>query len=315
MAVKTRPAVPVVKGTASADEIAAALKVAGGVIIRNAVSQEALDQIELDIRPGLENDTAWNGSFFPAQTRRTTAALQKSPTYAREICMHPLFQGVSSRFLTEKQWYWSGTEKQWTVSRPQLSNTIVFSIGPGAAAQPLHRDDSIHQRVTKFAEVYPSGREGTRRDSSIGFFVAGKKATKANGATRFIPGSHLWDHNNPPNEDLCEYAEMERGDAFMMLASCFHGGSANTTADEERLIFSTFMTKGYLRQEENMYLSVDLDVMRKYPVDIQKVAGYSLSEPFLGWVDSTDPRKLLDPNIPDNTDMWTGVEEPADDWA
>lgn len=46
MTVKTRPAVPVVNGTASADEIAAALKVAGGVIIRNAVSQEALDQIE-----------------------------------------------------------------------------------------------------------------------------------------------------------------------------------------------------------------------------------------------------------------------------
>lgn len=40
---------------------------------------------------------------------------------------------------------------------------------------------------------------------------------------------------NPQREDLCEYAEMGRGDAFMMLAWCFHGGSANT-ADEERLI-------------------------------------------------------------------------------
>ncbi|KAJ5705875.1 hypothetical protein N7536_001564 [Penicillium majusculum] len=314
MTVEPKLSVPVVKATASVDEIVAALKLAGGVIIRNAVGQATLDQIEVDVRPGLEQDTAWSGSFFPSQTRRTCAALQKSPTYAHEIVMHPLFQGASNRMLTEKQWFWSGNEKQWTVSRPQLSNTIVFSIGPGASAQPLHRDDSIHQRYAHFAEVYPSGREGNQRDSSIGFFVAGKKATKANGATRFIPGSHLWDQNAPPNEDLCEFAEMERGDAFMMLASCFHGGSANNTTDEERLIFSTFMTKGYLRQEENMYLSVDMDVMRKYPVDIQKIAGYSLSEPFLGWVDSTDPRKLLDPNIPDNTDMWTGAKEPADPW-
>jgi ectoine hydroxylase-related dioxygenase (phytanoyl-CoA dioxygenase family) len=72
------------------------------------------------------------------------------------------------------------------------------------------------------------------------------------------------------------------------------------------------MTKRYLRQEANVNLSVDMDVMKKYPVDIQKVAGYSLSEPFLGWVDSTDPRKLLDPTILDYTDMWTGAEEPDD---
>ncbi|OGE54749.1 hypothetical protein PENARI_c005G01845 [Penicillium arizonense] len=204
------------------------------------------------------------------------------------------------------------SRKQWAVSRPQLSKTIVFSIGPGATAQPLHRDDSIHQRVPKAVDVYSEGREGLLRDSSIGFFVAGKKATKANSATRFIPGSHLWDHDAPPNEDLCDFAEMKRGDAFLMMASCFHGGSANTTADEKRLIFSTFMTKGYLRQEENIYLAVDLDVMKKYPVEIQKVAGYSLSEPFLGWVDSADPRKLLDKEMPTNTDMWTGIEEPKE---
>ncbi|KAJ5623674.1 hypothetical protein N7490_012279 [Penicillium lividum] len=208
MTVETRLSVPVVKATASVDELVAALKLAGGVIIRNAVSQAALDQIEVDVRPGLEQDAAWSGSFFPSQTRRTTAALQKSPTYPREIvprCIEPEPPADGKTMVL-------------------LSNTIVFSIGPGASAQPLHRDHSIHQRYAHFAEVYPSGREGNLRDSSLGFFVAGKKATKANGATRFIPGSHLWDQNTPPNEDLCEFAEMERGDAFMMLASCFHGG-------------------------------------------------------------------------------------------
>jgi ectoine hydroxylase-related dioxygenase (phytanoyl-CoA dioxygenase family) len=221
--------------------------------------------------------------------------------------MHPLFQQVASKFLTYKQWFWEGTSKVWAVSKPQLSNTIVFSIGPGAAPQPLHRDDAIHQWVPKAIDVYPAD---LKRDASVGFFVAAKKATKANGATRFIPGSHLWDHEEPPNEALCQYAEMEKGDAFLMLASCFHAGSANTTTDEERLIFSSFMTRGVMRQEENQYLAVGREAMKSLPVEVQKVAGYSLSEPFLGWVDFADPMVVLDPTVKGNMDMYSGEKEP-----
>lgn len=86
------------------------------------------------------------------------------------------------------------------------------------------------------------------REAGIGWFVAGKKTTRANGATRYIPGSHLWDSEIPPDESLAFYAELEPGDCFMMLSSCYHAGSANTTKDEERLVYCSFMTRGYLRQ-------------------------------------------------------------------
>lgn len=254
------------------------------------------------MRPELQKDSPWTGSFFPAQTRRAYAMLETSETFATKLVMHPLYQGVADALLTESYWFWEGQNQQWAISKPQLNNTIVFSIGPGATAQPLHRDDSVHRRIPVAVDVYP---EDMMRDSALGFFVAAKKATKANGATRFIPGSHLWGHETPPNEELCEFAEMEKGDAFFMLASCFHGGSANRTTDEERLIFSSFMTRGYLRQEENQYLVVDKEKMKKLPVEVQKVAGYSLSEPFMGWVASTDPRVVLDPTLSGSTDMWT----------
>jgi ectoine hydroxylase-related dioxygenase (phytanoyl-CoA dioxygenase family) len=42
---------------------------------------------------------------------------------------------------------------------------------------------------------------------------------------------------------------------------------------EERLVFSCFMTRGYLRQEENQYLCVPLDVARSLPLRIQKLMG------------------------------------------
>jgi ectoine hydroxylase-related dioxygenase (phytanoyl-CoA dioxygenase family) len=258
-----------------------------------------------DIRPLLNKDSPWAGSFFPAQTRRAYALLNVSDVYTSKIVMHPTYQAVAAKFLTLKHWFWEGQNKQWAVSKPQLSNTIVFSIAPGATNQPLHRDDSIHQWVPKAVDVYPLDKQ---RDASVGFFVAAKKATKENGATRFIPGSHLWGHDTPPNEDLCQYAEMERGDAFLMLASCFHGGSANHTEDKERLIFSSFMTRGVLRQEENQYLAVDKARMKKHPVEVQKIAGYSLSEPFLGWVESTDPRVVLDPSVAGEFDILYAFE-------
>ena len=51
------------------------------------------------------------------------------------------------------------------------------------------------------------------------------------------------------------YAELKKGDAFLMLASCFHGGSANVTKAEYRLVFGTFTTRSWLRQEENVSIS------------------------------------------------------------
>ncbi|KAK4704601.1 hypothetical protein P7C70_g1606, partial [Phenoliferia sp. Uapishka_3] len=141
--------------------------------------------------------------------------------------------------------------------------------------------------------------QGPGLDVAIGFFLAGKKTSKANGATRFIPGSHLWPHEKlgGHHEEDCVYAELNPGDAFMMLASAQHGGSANTTSDEERLILSCFMTKGLFRQEENQYLTHTLEQMRTLPVEAARVVGYNLSTPSLGWVAFDDPIRILHPEI------------------
>lgn len=74
-----------------------------------------------------------------------------------------------------------------------------------------------------------------------------------------------------------------------MLASCFHGGSANTTSDEHRLIFSTFATRGWLRQEENMYLSVSKEIILQYPRKAQQFIGYYGAATGCGLVDLMEP--------------------------
>lgn len=210
--------------------------------------------------------------------------------------MNPVYQKVCDHFLTTRSWFWWGNDRKESVSKPYVHSSVAMRIGPGGQAQPLHRDDyighNIHTEVSSWDDARDMGRE-----TSVGLFIAGCKVTKQNGGTAFIPGSHLWyvssiimilramkaykaddfdrgnDRKSPPDVNLCVHAEMEKGDAFIMLASVFHGGGHNQTEDESRLIFSTFMTRGYLRQEENQFLAVSLDVARKYPRDVQEIMG------------------------------------------
>ncbi|KAL1896364.1 hypothetical protein Sste5346_004749 [Sporothrix stenoceras] len=287
--------------TCSVDDLVVALKTAGGVVIRNLLTPQALGAIEADVRPWLEKDKPWNGDFFPPETRRVTGLLTKSETFALDLVGHKLWIGVVDALLTsEFPRNWVGDKQEASVGKPQLNNTIVFSIGPGARDQALHRDDQIHQVSHRAVAAHEMGR-----DYGIGFFVAGKPTTKANGATRFIPGSHLWDYEEgPPREDQAFYAELGAGDGFMMLSGCFHGGSANKTVDQERLVYSCFFTRSWLRQEENQYLIHDLEKLRKLPLWLIERAGWSLSPPFLGWTSLEDPIAHLFPEKAGSKDMF-----------
>lgn len=278
--------------TADIDDIVAAMIEAGGCIIRNTTSAAALAEIETVIRPYIQIDGDWNGDFFPKETKRVMGLIGKSPSYVKHVVQNEIALSVANRFLTSTYKCWVGNELKTFISKPQLNNTITFSIAPGARDQELHRDDMIHHNLNvkrRKATEYKIGD-----DCGVGFFIAGKKSTMKNGATRFIPGSHLWDLLTPPDESLSFYAELEPGDAFIFLSSCFHGGSANRTTDQERLMYSCFYTKGFLRQEENQYLAADFGKIKDiYDDKTLGLMGYSLSPPFLGWVDIKHPLDYL----------------------
>lgn len=260
------------------DDVVEGLRKVGGVILRDILHKDQIDQITSDMRPHLEADVPWsaNNAFFPPSTRRAFGLCAKSPTAATEIIGNEIYQAVCNRFLTTKSYPWYGNRNLLNESPPQVNNTIVFSVRPGNSFdQPLHRDDDIHYADRHRVDVYPRTNS---REYGIGFFVAGTRTTKANGATRFIPGSHLEATEQPPDEIFARYAELNPGDGFIMLSSCYHGGSANTTENEERLLFSCFMTRGWLRQEENQYLAVPPEVAKTLPTKVQKLIGYQLSD-------------------------------------
>lgn len=170
---------------------------------------------------------------------------------------------------------------------PRLSLSVAFDMRPGARQQPLHRDEDVWGTTHE----QPFSRQGIRQ---IGVLIAGTKSVRENGATLVIPGSHTWDDARLPQIEEAAYAEMEPGDALIFLSSLRHAGGANQIKDltnplARRVMFSYFFNRGYLRQEENMLVSIPRDVVLGMSEEMQKLIGYEASSSHCGFVEFKSP--------------------------
>ena len=68
---------------------------------------------------------------------------------------------------------------------------------------------------------------------------------------------------------------MRAGSAVIYLGSTIHAGGANVTADERRRGMHVSYCVGWLRTEENQYLSAPPDVVRTMPRQSQELLGYA----------------------------------------
>jgi ectoine hydroxylase-related dioxygenase (phytanoyl-CoA dioxygenase family) len=228
-----------------------------------------------------------------------------SPFVTLSNCLCNVSQALGEYFLAEKYPTWYDEKCHYYTSHPLLSAALGIDVRPGAAGQRLHRDDKMYHTWHKDATV-TGWTEG--RDNGFGVFVPGINTTIENGATRMIPGSHLWgdDRGANPQDSTVVYAEMEVGEAAFMLASTFHGGSTNNSKDENRLLYAMFMCKGTLRTEFATLIEYPPEVVKGWSKELHARLGYKISSPNCGMVDMRDPSFLLiddfDPEAP-NVDV------------
>ncbi|MBV9933759.1 MAG: phytanoyl-CoA dioxygenase family protein, partial [Actinobacteria bacterium] len=175
-----------------------------------------------------------------------------------------------------------------------VSSLSSINIGPGETAQPIHADDMLIP--------IPKPHPPTVCNS----MWALTDFTEANGATRLIPGTHLYDHSPNYGQDYESIpAEMPKGSVLIWHGSLWHGGGANTT-DERRIGIAMNYCAGYIRQQENQQLGVPPALVKTFPKRLQELVGYGIYNGLIGHIDKHTPAEAV---LGDNSSplVWDAV--------
>ncbi|KAF3019221.1 hypothetical protein E8E14_000169 [Neopestalotiopsis sp. 37M] len=252
----------------------------GGVIIRGLIPIEVTKRIQRELQPVYDADVPDGSGFFPTTTKRATGLVAASDGFI-EFATNKLWIDVCNSILTSTFQGWHDeTLMTWT-SKPIISSTVGFQIPPGSKAQVLHRDDADWHSVV-----------GTD-DVMMGCLLAISRSTAENGATMVIPGSHHWGNERAPKRCEAVAAELEPGDVLMFHAGIYHGGGANKTTNELREVVGVFMNKGWIRPAENQTLAAPPEVAKRFTPQVQRLLGYGISFPGVGFYQYKDPMQVL----------------------
>jgi ectoine hydroxylase-related dioxygenase (phytanoyl-CoA dioxygenase family) len=261
--------------TATMDDIAAALRADGFVIVDDLVPPELMDQIGEELTDYIDTTPAGRDDFVGRLTRRTGGLIARSPA-SRDLVMHPLILAVAGEMLKKATAY-------------QLHLTQIISVYPGETAQPLHRDE-LAWDFFPFPEDY---------DVQCNTIWAMTDFTKENGATRVIPGSHkVFDKKGSDYTEADEArAVMTKGSVFFYTGKVYHSAAPNISDDVRQGINITYAV-GWVRQEENQYLSCPIEIAKTLDDDILKVMGYQMGGLAMGYLtDFLDPLAAVRPEL------------------
>jgi hypothetical protein len=255
--------------TATGAEVAAALTSDGCVIVDHLASGGLMDQIHEELAPYEERTEPGGNDFAGRRTRRTGALIVRSQA-ARRLVTHPLAIDAVAAFLGHATTF-------------QLHLTQMISIHPGESAQTLHRDELVWDNFP-----FPSDYE-----VQCNILWALSDYTEEMGATRLVPGSHRLPNALSFKSEDTVAAEMERGSALFYTGKLYHGGGANLTDRVRRAINITYAV-GWVRQEENQYLTTPPEIARTLDDDLLRLMGYRTGSFALGYVgDVQDPLATL----------------------
>jgi len=239
----------------------------GYTIVENAAEPEFIDAIAdylarleraLDVQPAAN-------SFEGAHTLRIYNLLAHDEIWQR-IPVHsgvlPIVEGVLDRGCL-------------------ISSLSSVNIGPGESAQPIHADDQLIP--------IPKPHPPTVCNS----MWAITEFTEAIGATRIIPGTHLYDHSPTYGQAYDSVpAEMPKGSVLIWHGSLWHGGGANST-DERRIGIAMNYCAGYIRQQENQQLGLSPALVKTFEPRLQELVGYGIYTGLIGHIDKQTPARAL----------------------
>lgn len=243
---------------AAPDAIVDAVRADGAVIIDGAMSVDLLDRLKSEIMPYVEATPPGLDDFTGRRTTRTGALAARSPA-CRSLIADPRLLGACDRFLLP------------FADRYQVHLTQLIRIMDGQGRQPLHRD-----RLAWGGFLRPDIEPQLNTIWAVTDFF------EANGATQVVPGSHLWAEARTAEPHEIAYAEMAAGSVLVYSGSVIHAGGANRSGADRMGLNITYCL-GWLRQEENQYLSCPPDVARDFSPELRALLGYAMGSYALGY--------------------------------
>ena len=264
--------------TCTPEEVAAALRADGACIVDNLISNEAMDLVAEEMDPYIDLTPDGLDDFVGRKTRRTGSMIARSEA-SRGLIMHPLALGTTALVLQQATVY-------------QLHLTQVISVFPGETDQPLHRDELAW-------DFFPFP---TDYDIQCNTIWAMTDFTVENGATRCLPGTHTLGPDATAAEAQMgreiDRAVMERGSVFFYTGKVYHGAGANQSDQVRQGINITYCV-GWVRQEENQYLSTPIEVAKTLDDDLLRLMGYQMGGLAVGYVrDFEDPMVMIRDDLP-----------------
>jgi hypothetical protein len=259
-----------VPATTSPEVLAQLLRRDGYVIVDNLAPPELMDAIDGDLAPHLDATPLGYNAMIGTRTRRTGALVARSPA-CRTLIQHPTLLGTCADFLGH-------------ASAFQLMLTQVISIEPGESAQALHRDQNAF-------DFYPFPDDYHVQCNTL---WALSDYTADMGATRIVPGSQTGGRTPTDYTDAdCLQAEMTRGSVLIYSGKIVHSGAANRSDRVRRAININYCV-GWVRQEENQFLSVPREVAQTLDDDLLKLIGYQEGAWAMGYFrDFEDPLRAI----------------------
>jgi ectoine hydroxylase-related dioxygenase (phytanoyl-CoA dioxygenase family) len=237
----------------------------GACIIKDILPRDMVEQTMAEVMPFVEKTKFGADDFTGRQTRRTGALVSRSPA-CRDIVTNQLVIDAANGFLSEFS------------ERIILHLTQTIYIDPGQGAQQLHRD-----------RLAWGGYIPKEIEPQFNTIFALTDFTSDNGATRVVPGSHQWDWNQRAEpEQICQ-AEMSAGSVLLYSGSVIHSGGENRS-HKSRMGLNITYCLGWLRQEENQYLSCPPEVAKELSPDLQELLGYTMGNYALGYY--SDPNGM-----------------------
>jgi len=265
------------------DHVVAALREDGAVIVEGVLDPDLLARFNAEIDPMLAQVSPERSYLNPAidffygdRVRQITGVAARSRIFAEEILCHPFYGAVCDAILGP------------SCARHQLNVAQVMDRGPGAEQQLLHRDEDVWVHLPR---PHP--------EVQVASVIALVDFSAELGATVVAPGSHRWARERQPKPEELACAEMPAGSAVVYLGSTIHAGGRNSTADRWRRGMHMSFVVGWLRTEENNYLSTPPEVARTLSRRAQELLGYAAHDAiavgggYLGAVDLLDPVELL----------------------